>query len=185
MLFPAPRITRCRWQRVSLSPGPRQHARDLRPAPCHLNEACLEPETEKKGCSACNCGKPSVLTVPSRLAGSSASPTYLPVHLENLLKLPVDPTQGPLPPASQPAPSPHLTSLSRPHSDEETSPHPDKRTTPPGFPLSLPAPPIPNQTSRALQGTVVWGKGSLLEGKGGWGFQEPPPLLPQTGKLSR
>lgn len=40
---------------------------------------------------ACNCGKPSVLTVPTRLAGSSVSPTHLPVypltspvHLENL-----------------------------------------------------------------------------------------------------
>lgn len=113
-------------------------------------------------------------------------PPRVPTHLPCPLGEPpqVDPAQGPLPPASQPAPSPHLTSLSRQHADEQTSPHPDKRTTPPGFPLSLPAPPIPNQTSRALQGTVVWGKGPLLEGKGGRGFQEPPPLLPPTGKLS-
>lgn len=128
--------------------------------------------------------------MPTRLAGSSVSPTYLPVypltspvHLESHLKW----TQPKAPfyqPRSQLPPHTSLRSPANTLTDEQTSPHPDKRTTPPGFPLSLLAPPIPNQTSRALQGTVVWGKGPLLEGKGGRGFQEPPPLLPPTGKLS-
>lgn len=115
------------WHRVILSPAPapRKQAQDLRPAPCRPNKACTEPEREKEGRSACNWGKPSVLLPQTGRRELSPLPAS-PFHLQKLLNLPRDQAQCPHPLSSQPAPSPHCTTL--PHL------HPDTQTTAGGFP---------------------------------------------------